>query len=323
MKIVRQRGELPAAIESARREAMKAFGNDRLLLERYIKEPRHVEFQIFGDGEGDIIHLFERDCSIQRRYQKIVEETPAPRYPDKLRQKMAKAAVAAAKGVKYRNAGTVEFIVTPDGDFYFLEMNTRLQVEHPVTEQVVGVDLVRAQIETASGSPLPWKQKDLQQRGHAIEVRVYAEDPDDRFLPQSGTIAFYEEPCGPGVRVDAGVTQGSNVNVQFDPMLAKLISYAETRDDCIDRLQRALRDYIILGTKTNVGFLRRIVRHPAFREGRVSTRFLTDHADSLRPEVPEVVPLIAAALAASPRQLAATGNRQLATVWDSLGNWGR
>ncbi|HEY8180626.1 MAG TPA: biotin carboxylase N-terminal domain-containing protein [Thermoanaerobaculia bacterium] len=319
MKIVRAAAELQPSLDSARREAMKAFGNDRLLLERYIEEPRHVEFQIFGDAKGSVIHLFERDCSIQRRYQKIIEESPAPNYSDKLRQKMAKAAIAAAEGVHYRNAGTVEFIVTPDGEFYFLEMNTRLQVEHPVTEQVVGVDLVRAQLEVASGSSLPWKQKDLAQRGHAIEARVYAEDPDDRFLPQSGTIALYREPSGPGVRVDAGVEQGSEISVKFDPMLAKLICFGESRDAAIDRLERALRDYIILGTKTNVGFLGRVIAHPAFHEGKVSTRFLTDHADALRHDTPEVVPLIAAALQTGP----ATGNRQLATVWDAIGNWGR
>ncbi len=323
MKIVRQREELQASIDSARREAMKAFGKDRLLLERYIEEPRHIEFQIFGDAHGEVIHLFERDCSIQRRYQKIVEETPAPRYSDKLRQKMAKAAIAAAEAVDYRNAGTVEFMVTPEGDFYFLEMNTRLQVEHPVTEQVVGVDLVRAQIEVASGSPLPWKQKDLRQRGHAIEVRVYAEDPDEQFLPQSGTIAFYDDPSGPGVRVDAGVMQGSEISMRFDPMLAKLICYAETREDCVDRLRRALRDYIILGTKTNLGFLGRVVAHPAFREGIVSTRFLTEHGESLRAEVPDVVPLIAAALAAASPSQAPTADRRPLTIWDSLGNWGR
>ncbi|MDQ6800404.1 MAG: ATP-grasp domain-containing protein [Acidobacteriota bacterium] len=319
MKIVRASAELQPSLDSARREAMKAFGNDRLLLERYIEEPRHVEFQIFGDAKGNVVHLFERDCSIQRRYQKIVEESPAPNYSDKLRQKMARAAIAAAEGVQYRNAGTVEFIVTPEGEFYFLEMNTRLQVEHPVTEQVVGVDLVRAQLAVAAGSALPWKQNNLEQRGHAIEVRVYAEDPDDRFLPQSGTIALYREPGGPGVRVDAGVEQGSEISVKFDPMLAKLICFGETRDAAIDRLNRALLDYTILGTKTNIGFLRRVIEHPAFREGKVSTRFLTDHADALRHETPEVVPLIAAALQTGP----ATGHRPPATVWDAVGNWGR
>jgi len=325
MKIVRAADELHAAIDSARREAMKAFGDDRLLLERYIEEPRHVEFQVLGDAHGNVLHLFERDCSIQRRHQKVVEETPAPRYSDELRQRMANAAIAAARGVDYRNAGTVEFIVTPDGEFYFLEMNTRLQVEHPVTEQVVGIDLVRAQIDVASGKPLPWRQEDLHQRGHAIEVRVYAEDPDDRFLPQSGAIALYTEPAGPGVRVDAGVTRGSEVGVKFDPMLSKLIAYAEDRATCIDRLDRALRDYVILGTKTNVSWLRRVITHPAFREGLVSTRFLTDHEDDLRLRVPEAVPLIAAALASAPHKATHVASTEARTtsVWDAIGPWGR
>ena len=324
MKIVRTQDELQPAIESAAREAAKAFGDDRLLLERYIEEPRHVEFQIFGDGRGTIVHLFERDCSIQRRHQKVIEETPAPRYPDDLRQRMARAAIAAARGVDYRNAGTVEFIVTPDGEFYFLEMNTRLQVEHPVTELVTGVDLVRAQIDVASGKPMPWAQHQLRQRGHALQVRVYAEDPDDRFLPQSGTIAFYREPSGPGVRVDAGVTRGSEIGVKFDPMLAKLICFGEDREAAIDRVQRALRDYVILGTKTNLSWLRRVVAHPAFRDGRVSTRFLADHAGDLAPRPSEIAPEIAAAIAAAPRPRAMAGSAEprVASVWDSLGTWG-
>src|SRR6266542_121561 len=318
MKIVRERGELRAQVESARREAMKAFGDDRLLLEKYIEEPRHVEFQIFGDARGEVVQLFERDCSIQRRHQKVVEETPAPRYADELRQRMAQAAVAAARGVDYRNAGTVEFLVTPENDFYFLEMNTRLQVEHPITEQVVGVDLVRAQIDVAGGKPLPWRQEELRQRGHAIEVRVYAEDPDDRFLPRSGTIGVYAEPAGPGVRVDAGVAQGSEVGVSFDPMLAKLVCHAESRDACIGRLDRALRDFTILGLTTNVSWLRRVVTHEAFRDGRVSTRFIVEHEEALRRATPDVVPAVAAVLAAFPRkreQGAAAAS--VTTVWDA------
>jgi 3-methylcrotonyl-CoA carboxylase alpha subunit len=319
MKIVRGRDELQPQIESARREAVKAFGDGRLLLERYIEEPRHVEFQIFGDGRGNVLHLFERDCSIQRRHQKVVEESPAPHYGDDLRQRMAKAAIAAARGVDYRNAGTVEFIVTPDGEFYFLEMNTRLQVEHPVSELVLGVDLVRAQIGLASGLNLPWTQDQIIQRGHAIEVRIYAEDPDDRFLPQSGTVAVYREPSGPGIRVDAGVSEGSMIGVKFDPMLAKLIAFGETREIAIDRLDRALRDYVILGTKTNVSWLRRVVTHPAFRDGRVSTRFLDEH--DLTRTVPEYVPEVAAAIAAKAKRSADTPG--VSSVWNFLGGWGR
>jgi 3-methylcrotonyl-CoA carboxylase alpha subunit len=322
MKIVRAAGELRGAIESAQREAKKSFGDDRLLLERYIEEPRHVEFQIFGDGNGEIVHLFERDCSIQRRHQKVIEETPAPRYSDDLRQSMAAAALAAARGVDYRSAGTVEFIVTPEGEFYFLEMNTRLQVEHPITEEVTGVDIVRAQLAVAGGAALPWKQEDLHQRGHAIEVRIYAEDPDDRFLPQSGTIAFYREPSGPGVRIDAGVTQGTQIGINFDPMLAKLICHAESRDAAIDRLDRALRDYVVLGTKTNISWLRRLVTHAAFRDGQVSTRFIADHEESLRRKTPEVIPAIAAVLSSIPKRTSQRSAR-VASVWDSVGSWGR
>ena len=322
MKIVRDAGELQSQIESARREAKKAFGDDRLLLEKYIEEPRHVEVQIFGDARGEIVHLFERDCSIQRRHQKVVEESPAPNYSDELRQKMTTAAIAAARGVKYENAGTVEFIVTPQREFYFLEMNTRLQVEHPVTELVTGVDLVRAQLSVAAGGKLPWKQSDLRQRGHAIEVRVYAEDADDRFLPQTGTIEYLAEPSGPGVRIDSGVMQGTTIGVNFDPMLAKLIAYAETRDAAIDRLDRALRDYVVLGITTNLSWLRRVITHRAFREGKVSTRFLTDHDSDLKKQTPEVVARIGALLATQPPG-PATGDRRpdaARSIWDALGN---
>jgi acetyl/propionyl-CoA carboxylase alpha subunit len=248
-------------------------------------------------------------------------------YSEDLRRRMAEAAVAAARSVDYRNAGTVEFILTPEGEFYFLEMNTRLQVEHPITEEVVGVDLVRTQLDVAAGKPLPWTQDQLRQRGHAMEVRIYAEDPDDRFLPQSGRIALYAEPSGPGVRVDSGVMRGTEVGVKFDPMLAKLICHAENRDACIDRLARALRDYVVLGTKTNVSWLRRVITHPAFRAGEVSTHFLDQHADDLTPRVPEVVPLIAATLASSPRkaqpQAGGGAVARIANVWELVGPWGR
>jgi acetyl/propionyl-CoA carboxylase alpha subunit len=325
MKIAREAGQLQSQLQSARREAKKAFGDDRLLLEKYIEEPRHVEVQIFGDSKGEIVHLFERDCSIQRRHQKVVEESPAPNYSDELRQKMTTAAVAAARGVKYENAGTVEFIVTPSGDFYFLEMNTRLQVEHPVTELVTGVDLVRAQLAVAGGAPLPWRQSDLRQRGHAIEVRIYAEDPDDRFLPQTGTIEVLSEPSGPGVRVDSGVMQGTTIGVNFDPMLAKLICYGPDRGSAIDRLDRALRELVILGVTTNVSWLRRVITHRAFREGNVSTRFIADHESDLQRKVPEVVAQIAALIASAARQPASApaGQPGVRSVWDTLGEWGR
>ena len=324
MKIVRAAEEVQPQIESARREAKKAFGDDRLLLEKYIEEPRHVEVQVFGDSRGEIVHLFERDCSIQRRHQKVVEESPAPNYTDGLRQKMTAAAIAAARGVKYENAGTVEFLVTPQREFYFLEMNTRLQVEHPVTELVTGTDLVRAQFAVAAGEPLPWKQSDLRQRGHAIEVRVYAEDPDNGYLPQTGTIEYLEEPSGPGVRVDSGVMQGTTIGVNFDPMLAKLIAFAPSRDAAIARLDRALRDLVVLGLTTNISWLRRVVTHPAFREGNVSTRFLQDHEADLQSKLSEEVQQIAKALAAAPSGgLKPAATRGVPSVWQQLGSWGR
>ncbi|MBV9476950.1 MAG: 3-methylcrotonyl-CoA carboxylase, partial [Acidobacteria bacterium] len=295
-------------------------------VEKYVLNPRHIEIQVIADQHGQTVYLGERECSIQRRHQKIMEETPSPVVTPEIRERMGTAAVRAVEAAGYVNAGTVEFIFS-EGDFYFLEVNARLQVEHPITEQVTGVDLVRAQLDVASGKPLPWTQDALRQRGHAIEVRVYAEDPDDRFLPQSGTIAVYSEPTGPGVRVDAGVTRGSEIGVKFDPMLAKLVATAESRDAAIDRLARALRDYVILGTKTNVSWLRRVITHPAFREGLVSTRFLEEHAESLAPRVGEVVPRIAAAIASAPRKRAEVASSsdgpRLASVWDELGMWGR
>lgn len=298
MKIVRAPGDLDAAIESAKREASKAFGDDRILIERYIENPRHVEFQILGDEQGNIVHLFERDCSIQRRHQKVIEESPAPRFPEETRAKMAASAIAAARGVTYVSAGTVEFILTPEGEHYFLEMNTRLQVEHPVTELILGIDLVRAQIAIAAGNPIPWTQDELRSRGHAIECRVYAEDPDVGFLPQSGTVRVYREPSGPGVRVDSGIALGTEIGIRYDPMLAKIIAFAETRETAIVRLVRALRETVILGTKTNVPYLRRVLEHPAFIRGEVDTHFLERHESELnQPAPPDVAVPIAAVLA--------------------------
>ncbi len=327
MKTVRGEEELSNAIDSARREAQRSFGDGRLILERYLDEPRHIEFQIFGDAHGNLVHLFERDCSVQRRHQKIVEETPAPKYANELRGAMASAAVAAAAAVRYENAGTVEFMVSSKGEFFFLEMNTRLQVEHPVTELVVGVDLVHAQLLVASGHPLAWKQAELSQHGHAIECRIYAEDPDAGFLPQTGTIRCYREPSGPGVRVDSGVDEGSVVSVLYDPLLAKLIVHGESRDSCIDRLVRALSEFTILGTKTNISYLRRIVAHPEFRSANVSTSFIEMHAADLMRHPGEDAVVVAAALSRlarrTPGATVPSGAVAVPTPWDILGGWGR
>ncbi len=270
MKTVRQLDELAAALAQARREAQAAFGNSTLYLERLIDRPRHIEVQIFGDRHGEIVHLFERECSAQRRHQKVVEETPSPAVTPALRARLGAAAVAAARTVGYQNAGTVEFLLEGDGDdarFYFLEINARLQVEHPITECVVGVDLVRAQLAVAAGDPLPWRQADLTQRGHAIECRVYAEDPARGFLPQAGPLLRYREPTGPGLRVDAGVVEGGAVSVYYDPMLAKLIAHGETREHCLARAREALTRFEILGVHTNLAFLQALLAHPAFVAG--------------------------------------------------------
>ncbi len=291
-----------------------------------MQNPRHIEFQVFGDGEGNLVHLFERDCSVQRRHQKVIEESPAPHYPEELRQRMAASAVAAAKGIGYVNAGTVEFIVTGD-EHYFLEMNTRLQVEHPITELVVGTDLVRAQIDVASGGRLPWNQEDLRQRGHAMECRIYAEDPDQGFLPQTGMIERYREPAGPGIRVDSGVGEGTEVSVSFDPLLAKLICWAEDRKSCAERMRRALEEMVVLGTRTNIAYLRRVITHPQFLEGVYSTSFVERHADSLAREVVPEAGAVGLVLNSLNRKRAgaarAEAGSRIASIWDSAGDWGR
>ncbi len=300
MRIVADATQLAGAIQSARHEAMSAFGDDQLFLERYIAEPRHIEFQIFGDSQGTIVHLFERECSIQRRHQKIIEESPSVLLDDDLRERMGNAAIAAAKATGYVNAGTVEFLADTDGNFYFLEMNTRLQVEHPITEMVTGVDLVKLQIRVAAGEPLPFAQSDLRQRGHAIECRVYAEDPANDFLPSIGHIEFIQEPTGPGLRVDSGVSSGVQVSIYYDPMLAKLIVLGDNRDDAIDKMLSALRDYVVLGDLvTNIPYLRELINHPAFRAGETTTSFIERHLPTwqlARGELPDAI-LIAAALA--------------------------
>ncbi len=273
MRHVHEAADIDESIQAARREAIAAFGDGELYVERLVARPRHVEVQIFADDHGHVLHLFERDCSTQRRHQKVLEESPSPALSPALRARMTEAAVAAARAANYRNAGTIEFLV--DGDrFYFLEMNTRLQVEHPVTEQVTGLDLVRAQILVANGEPLPWTQSDVSQRGHAIEARLYAEDPAQGFLPQAGRLTRYREPQRPGVRVDSGTAEGSEVSVYYDPMIAKVIATAETRALAIARLTTALREFEIAGIKTNRMFLIRILESEAFREGTVDTAFL-------------------------------------------------
>ena len=275
MRVVESEADLTESIEGARREALNAFGDERLLIEKYLPNAHHIEFQIFGDRHGNLVHLFERECSVQRRHQKIIEETPSPLLTPKLRQQMGEAAVAAAKAVNYFNAGTIEFIVDPTTlKFYFLEMNTRLQVEHPVTELVAGLDLVQWQLRIAAGELFPFTQSDFRQRGHAIECRVYAEDPAGGFLPSTGRLLQFIEPRGPGIRVDAGFRAGDEVTHFYDPMLAKLTVHAEDREAAIRRMRAALCEFVVHGVTTNIDFMQSLLAHEDFHNGQVTTRWV-------------------------------------------------
>jgi geranyl-CoA carboxylase alpha subunit len=299
MRLVTDMAELPAALATARSEAANAFGSDELILERAVIESRHVEVQVFADRHGNFIHLGERDCSIQRRHQKVSEEAPSPAVNDELRQRMGAAAVIAAKAVDYVGAGTVEFLLDREGRFYFLEMNTRLQVEHPVTECVTGQDLVAWQLAVARGEPLPLTQQQVTLQGHAIEVRLYAEDPHAGFLPQSGDVALWRPPAGPGIRVDHGLASGQTISPYYDPMIAKIIAHGATRDEARRRLLGALRETRVLGLATNLGFLQAAAEHDEFAAGAATTAFIDRHFGPerlLRPAAGSRAVAVAAAL---------------------------
>ncbi len=283
MRLVKREEDILSSVSAARSEAKAAFGNDAVYVEKYINSPHHIEFQIVADKHGNCVHLFERECSVQRRHQKVVEETPSPIMTDAVRKEMGDHAVAAAQAVNYSGAGTIEFIVDDNLNYYFLEMNTRLQVEHPITERVVGVDLVKIQIDIANGKELPFKQEDLKQHGHAIEVRIYAEDPDNNFMPSPGVIKHITEPLGLGVRHDGYVYAGYEIPIYYDPMISKLIVWAQTRQEAIHRMRRALHAYKITGIKTSIPFLNRIMEVPAFVEGKYNTHFIQDHEEELKP----------------------------------------
>ncbi len=330
MRIVTSADGAREAVDAARREAVAAFGDGSLYVERFVERPRHIEVQVLADTFGQVVHLFERECSMQRRHQKVVEESPSLALSPGLRAKMGETAVAAARAAGYVNAGTIEFLFEGRGDearFYFLEMNTRLQVEHPVTELVTGIDLVHAQIAVARGEPLPWTQAALGQRGHAIECRVYAESPARQFLPQAGRLLLYREPAGPGVRVDSGVVEGSEVSVHYDPLLAKLIVSAETRERAIDRALAALSQFPILGIETNLGFLRRLLSHPAFRAGDIDTGFIEREHDALAAPpagARRATLVLAAAAAIHGASLAASEappTPRRADPWATLSGW--
>ncbi len=274
MRIVRKESELDKAIAEAKSEALNGFGDDTLLIEKYFDTSRHVEFQIFGDKHGNAVHLFERECSIQRRYQKVIEESPSPFITEATRKKMGDAAVAACKAIQYDNAGTVEFIVAPDQSFYFLEVNTRLQVEHPVTEEATGLDLVRLQVEIAQGKAIPFKQEEIQQNGHAIEVRVYAEDPANNFLPVSGKIIDWVPAEIAGLRYDTGIESGSEISTFYDPMIAKIIAKGNDRSEAISKMTKALQELVLTGFTTNKNFLTAILQNADFQKGDFDTHFL-------------------------------------------------
>jgi len=281
MRLVKREEDIESALRGARSEAKTAFGDDAVYIEKYIESPHHIEFQILADKHGNAVHLFERECSVQRRHQKVVEETPSPLLTPEVRAEMGAHAVAAAKACNYHGAGTIEFIVDDQLNYYFLEMNTRLQVEHPITERVVGVDLVKEMINIANGYELPFKQDELKQSGHAIECRIYAEDPDRNFMPSPGTIRHISEPLGLGVRHDGYVYEGYTIPIYYDPMISKLIVWAGNREEAINRMSRALEEYKITGVKTSIPFLAKIMEAEAFRSGKYNTHFIEENSEFL------------------------------------------
>ncbi|MFZ5570026.1 MAG: acetyl-CoA carboxylase biotin carboxylase subunit [Thermodesulfobacteriota bacterium] len=326
MRVVQAEAELGAACRQASAEARAAFGSGDIYLEKFLKRPRHIEFQILADAHGNAVHLLERECSIQRRHQKIIEETPSPAMTPELRETMGRAAVNAARASGYINTGTVEFLLDEDGRYYFLEVNTRLQVEHPITEMIVGMDLVRQQIRIAAGEPLGFTQQDIFGRGHAIECRIYGEDPENGFMPSPGRIRFLQEPAGPGIRNDCGVYSGFEVPVEYDPILSKLVVWAEDRNLAISRMRSALSQYIILGIKTPIAFLMDVLDSKPFRQGRTFTDFIPAHFADWRQSNSEqdlaAVTYIIDAME-SPRRRKTVGERSVepTSPWRELGNW--
>ncbi len=313
MRVVDSPDRFEEAAESARREAERSFGDGRLILERAIVGGRHIEIQVLADAHGAAVHLGERDCSVQRRHQKVIEETPSPAVDDDLRERMGEAALEIARAVRYSNAGTVEFLFDPSGSFYFLEMNTRLQVEHGVTELVTGLDLVELQLLIAAGDPLSFKQDEVTRRGHAIECRIYAEDPASGYLPSAGRVTLFEPPSGEGIRNDVGTYAGDEISTYYDPMLAKLLTWGEDRAQALERMRNALTEYRVAGVSTNLGLLRSIVSHPVFQQGEVTTDFLeTMRADS--DELPRAA-LVAAF------GMVALGVRDTTDAWQAAGPW--
>ncbi|MBF0362440.1 MAG: acetyl-CoA carboxylase biotin carboxylase subunit [Oligoflexia bacterium] len=338
MRIVYKKEDLPSMIEAAKREAKSYFSNDVVYIEKYVENPRHIEFQVLGDNHGNFIHLYERECSLQRRHQKVIEETPSPALTPEVREKMGAAAVKIISTLKYTNAGTIEFLVDSDLNFYFLEMNTRIQVEHPVTEMVLGIDLIRQQILVAANQPMSYTQKDIKQRGHSIECRIYAEDPFHEFRPAPGKILNLKEPLGSGIRNDIGINNRDEVTTLFDPMISKLITWGENRELARLKMIKALKEYVIQGIDVGIPFLRHTLEHEAFISGKTFTSFfnnykqeILDKVESEQKELHEFIPLIAAAIAAETAasdscstagttgEVAGEINKD--NTWINLGSW--
>ena len=325
MRIVHSAGLLLEALESTSREALSYFGDGTVYVEKFIEEPRHIEFQILGDNFGNVVHLFERECSIQRRYQKIIEEAPSPTLTPEVRSLMGEAAVNIGKAIGYNSAGTIEFLVDSSLNFYFLEMNTRIQVEHPVTEMITGVDLVEEQIRIASGEKLRLKQEELSINGHAVECRIYAEDPANGFSPSPGKMTFYHEPTGKNIRVDSGISGNPVIPTHFDPMISKLIVYAPTRQQALLKMGTALDNYIIQGVKTNISYLHELIRHEAFVHNKVSTKFCEIHGVELlvrsgnhKSAIGFHLPVIACIIGS---YLPSGNNLISQNVWKAIGYW--
>ncbi|ROL60089.1 acetyl-CoA carboxylase biotin carboxylase subunit [Bacteroidetes/Chlorobi group bacterium ChocPot_Mid] len=327
MRVVHQKEKLKEAVESAMRESKSAFGSEEVYLEKYIESPRHVEFQIAADHHGNVIYLFERECSIQRRHQKIIEEAPSPIMDPDLQKRMGETAIKVAKAANYDSVGTVEFLVDKNKNFYFLEVNARIQVEHPVTEMTTGIDLVKLQIAIANDEKIPFNQEELKQNGHAIECRIYAEDADNKFMPSSGNILFLKEPTGPGVRYDCGIYQGSKVSVFYDPVLAKLIVWGKDREEARQRMIIALKQNIILGVKTSIRFMINCLEHPEFIKGNTFTNFIENNMSEKisRSEFIINASLTTATLMSQNQKkldkVVTEGNSIMPTPWQTIGKW--
>ena len=327
MRIVNKASELADTIESTSREAKSYFGDGTVFVEKYVEEPRHIEIQVIGDNHGNAIHLYERECSIQRRYQKIIEESPSPTLTPDVRQKMGEAAVKISKEIGYNNAGTVEFLVDKDLNFYFLEMNTRVQVEHPVTEMVTGVDIVREQILIAAGNPLSLQQEEIKQNGHAIECRIYAEDPSNNFMPSPGDMSFYHEPEGRDIRIDAGIDEATTIHSFYDPMISKMIVWGEEREVAREKSIHALKEYIVQGIKTNISYLIQLLQHKAYINNLITTKYCDEHTDEIvdliqkeKNDIPKQNPLIAYLMYSFYRDLLNEDTQEY-NVWKEIGYW--